>query len=283
MSAGSGRAHPRARQMTQPPEILRNGYDYWAARQPVIAPDATTSEEFWQQSGIKWYGVNPDRSPEALVYLPCNCPLNGDPTCDGSCQPCEEEPAPIGPPKPPGPDGVSAPPPAAPKPPKVPPAELPADTKLFDYWSRHTAPDGRTYYWNQEYKKSTWDSAEVRADLEELLPGWTRHTNPYGRIYYHHREDSHSTYDLEEARMPEYDLDKIYNIDGAQYKIRTDRDPPGSFCNVWPEDEELKRQEAEGPKPRKPPPEKKLDLPSRWLNSSKDEAEEPAAAPAPAE
>ncbi|XP_021948994.1 pre-mRNA-processing factor 40 homolog A isoform X1 [Folsomia candida] len=55
-------------------------------------------------------------------------------------------------------------------------------------WSDHTAPDGRTYYYNNKTKQSSWDKPEeMKSPTERLLSQcpWKEYTADTGKKYYH--------------------------------------------------------------------------------------------------
>ncbi|CAH1185423.1 unnamed protein product [Phyllotreta striolata] len=55
-------------------------------------------------------------------------------------------------------------------------------------WSEHKAPDGRTYYYNQVTKQSSWQKPDQLKTPAELLLSqcpWKEYTADSGKVYYH--------------------------------------------------------------------------------------------------
>lgn len=55
-------------------------------------------------------------------------------------------------------------------------------------WTEHKSPDGRTYYYNNKTKQSSWDKPEeLKTPAERLLSQcpWKEYTADNGKKYYH--------------------------------------------------------------------------------------------------
>jgi len=55
-------------------------------------------------------------------------------------------------------------------------------------WTEHKSPDGRTYYYNQKSKQSSWEKPdELKTPAEKLLSQcpWKEYTSDTGKMYYH--------------------------------------------------------------------------------------------------
>ena len=71
-------------------------------------------------------------------------------------------------------------------------------------WTRHTAPDGRPYYYNAVLKKSSWTQpAEFPGGPQagSDRPTWEQHRAPDGRVYFFNRETKQSKWTRPEGVM----------------------------------------------------------------------------------
>ncbi|EDO30814.1 predicted protein, partial [Nematostella vectensis] len=62
-------------------------------------------------------------------------------------------------------------------------------------WTEHKAPDGRTYFYNNDSKVSTWQKPdELKTPSEIILDSfpWKEHKADSGRVYYHNTETKES-------------------------------------------------------------------------------------------
>jgi len=62
-------------------------------------------------------------------------------------------------------------------------------------WTQHTAPDGRTYYFNSESKTSLWTKPEdLKTEIEKLVDNcqWKEFKSDSGRPYFHNNETKES-------------------------------------------------------------------------------------------
>ncbi|XP_067650087.1 pre-mRNA-processing factor 40 homolog A-like isoform X2 [Haliotis asinina] len=72
-------------------------------------------------------------------------------------------------------------------------------------WTEHKAPDGRTYYYNNVTKQSSWEKPDdLKSDTERLLSQcpWKEYKSDNGKVYYHNSQTKESKWtkpkDLEE-------------------------------------------------------------------------------------
>lgn len=68
-------------------------------------------------------------------------------------------------------------------------------------WTEHTAPDGRTYYFNAETKTSLWTKPDdLKTEVEKLLDAcvWKEYKSDSGRAYYHNTETKDSKWTIPE-------------------------------------------------------------------------------------
>lgn len=66
-------------------------------------------------------------------------------------------------------------------------------------WTEHTAPDGRTYYFNQETKTSLWTKPdELKTEVEKLIDAcrWKEYKSDSGKSYYHDTETKESCWTI---------------------------------------------------------------------------------------
>ncbi|CAK9300255.1 unnamed protein product [Gordionus sp. m RMFG-2023] len=66
-------------------------------------------------------------------------------------------------------------------------------------WTKHKAPDGRTYYYNPTTKESRWDKpVELMTPIEAALTKcpWKEYKSDAGKIYYHNSETKESTWKI---------------------------------------------------------------------------------------
>ncbi|CAH1134769.1 unnamed protein product [Ceutorhynchus assimilis] len=69
----------------------------------------------------------------------------------------------------------------------IPPVVVP-QTSVSSEWTEHKAPDGRTYYYNNTTKQSSWQKPDCMKTPGELLLSqcpWKEYTADNGKIYYH--------------------------------------------------------------------------------------------------
>ena len=61
-------------------------------------------------------------------------------------------------------------------------------------WTRHTAPDGRPYYYNATLKKSSWTLPTDVPGGQPVADGqvWEQHVAPDGRAYFYNRATKQS-------------------------------------------------------------------------------------------
>ena len=61
-------------------------------------------------------------------------------------------------------------------------------------WTRHTAPDGRPYYYNATLKKSSWTMPTDVPGGQPVADGqvWEQHVAPDGRAYFYNRATKQS-------------------------------------------------------------------------------------------
>ncbi|ESO98511.1 hypothetical protein LOTGIDRAFT_174239 [Lottia gigantea] len=70
-----------------------------------------------------------------------------------------------------------------------------APTFLKTLWSEHKAPDGRTYYYNNMTKQSSWEKPlELKSDAEKMLSQcpWKEYKSDSGKVYYHNAQTKES-------------------------------------------------------------------------------------------
>lgn len=68
-------------------------------------------------------------------------------------------------------------------------------------WTEHTAPDGRTYYFNTETKTSLWTKPdELKTEVEKLIDEcvWKEYKSDTGRSYFHNNESKESKWTIPE-------------------------------------------------------------------------------------
>ncbi|KAI5692138.1 hypothetical protein M8J76_002158 [Diaphorina citri] len=66
-------------------------------------------------------------------------------------------------------------------------------------WTEHKAPDGRSYYYNSETKKSAWEKPdELKTPAEQLLSKcpWKEYCSDAGKVYYHNVETNESQWEI---------------------------------------------------------------------------------------
>lgn len=88
----------------------------------------------------------------------------------------------------PGPDAASIP---------VPPVTVKQEN--YCPWTEHKAPDGRSYYYNSETKKSAWEKPdELKTPAEQLLSkcAWKEYCSDAGKVYYHNVETNESQWEI---------------------------------------------------------------------------------------
>lgn len=73
--------------------------------------------------------------------------------------------------------------------------------KLDKYcaWTEHKAPDGRSYFYNSETKKSAWEKPdELKTPAEQLLSKcpWKEYSSDAGKVYYHNVETNESQWEI---------------------------------------------------------------------------------------
>ena len=71
--------------------------------------------------------------------------------------------------------------------------EVPAD------WTKHEAPDGRTYYYNKKTRESKWEKPDILKTGAELLLSkcpWKEYTSDTGKIYFHNVETKESVWSI---------------------------------------------------------------------------------------
>lgn len=73
--------------------------------------------------------------------------------------------------------------------------------KAKKQWTEHTAPDGRTYYFNAETKTSLWSKPdELKTEVEKLIDEcrWKEYKSDSGRPYFHDCETKESRWTIPE-------------------------------------------------------------------------------------
>jgi pre-mRNA-processing factor 40 len=66
-------------------------------------------------------------------------------------------------------------------------------------WTEHKAPDGKTYYYNNDTKESSWEKPKELMSAGEKAAAqssWAEHKAPDGRIYYHNKETNESKWEM---------------------------------------------------------------------------------------
>ncbi|XP_074658879.1 pre-mRNA-processing factor 40 homolog A-like isoform X1 [Tubulanus polymorphus] len=62
-------------------------------------------------------------------------------------------------------------------------------------WTEHKAPDGRTYFYNNKTKKSTWEKPDdLKSDSEIIMTKfpWKEHKSDQGKVYFHNSQTKES-------------------------------------------------------------------------------------------
>lgn len=68
-------------------------------------------------------------------------------------------------------------------------------------WTEHRAPDGKTYFYNNQTKESSWEKPKELMNAAEhavAKSSWAEHKAPDGRIYYHNKETNESKWEMPE-------------------------------------------------------------------------------------
>lgn len=91
--------------------------------------------------------------------------------------------------------------------PGAPPARphQPAPGVAFNPWTEHTAPDGRTYYYNSITKMSSWEkpaALQQDAGVTTNAADWKEYKAPDGRSYWHNRVSKVSRWTPPEVVLP---------------------------------------------------------------------------------
>lgn len=74
-----------------------------------------------------------------------------------------------------------------------------AEKQNYCAWTEHKAPDGRSYYYNSETKKSAWEKPDELKTAAELLLSkcaWKEYSSDAGKVYYHNVETNESQWDI---------------------------------------------------------------------------------------
>lgn len=82
-----------------------------------------------------------------------------------------------------------------------------SDSQSTSPWTEHKAPDGRTYFYHEGTKQSSWEKPEeLKTPAEKLLSTceWKEYKTDEGKVYYHHVATNESSWtvpaELQELR-----------------------------------------------------------------------------------
>ena len=92
-----------------------------------------------------------------------------------------------------------------------------ASTEVASDWTKHEAPDGRTYFYNKKTRESKWEKPDILKTGAELLLSkcpWKEYTSDTGKIYFHNVETKESVWSIPQ--------------DLADLKKKIDEDQPPS-------------------------------------------------------
>lgn len=88
----------------------------------------------------------------------------------------------------------------------MPPPGFPGAVEMMQFgavptaeWTEHKSPDGRTYYYNNITKQSSWDKPdELKTLAEKLLSScaWREYRSDTGRVYYSHVTTKESRWEI---------------------------------------------------------------------------------------
>jgi len=136
-------------------------------------------------------------------------------------------------------------------------------------WTEHTAPDGRTYYFNAETKTSLWSKPDdLKTEVEKLIDEcrWKEYKSDSGRAYFHDNETKESRWTIPE------ELEKLKDRLEEEKKALVDKVASSSEEEVT-DDGETEDEEKTGDEDEKKSDENKFSGVRREWNS-KEEAKQ---------
>lgn len=101
-------------------------------------------------------------------------------------------------------------------------AQIGASAMTSSEWTEHKAPDGRTYYYNNKTKQSSWEKPEeLKSPAEKLLAQcpWKEYTSDAGKPYYYNVTTKESKWTI----PPE--LDEIKKKIAAETQVKVSNLP----------------------------------------------------------